>query len=216
VVGCGVGTNGQRALPSGLGSRPFWCRPCWIERVRVTRRPRSGQRRGISMKVMISAAAAAIALVATPGSADAQAFHFQNTPIPGFAYTGESRKLDWVGVSLTSIASEPVSGLVTFSLLDENQRPFASFSAPFYKEASWTAGPADLYRFELPFWDVDIRMSVDYDPDVGGADAIGWDGVVSYGSVPLPEPASWTMTLGGFGLIGGAMRHRRRAAFGFR
>ena len=37
--------------------------------------------------------------------------------------------------------------------------------------------------------------------------------VVTAGSVP--EPASWAMMLGGFGLVGGAMRSRRRASASF-
>ena len=32
---------------------------------------------------------------------------------------------------------------------------------------------------------------------------------------PAPEPASWAMMVGGFGLIGGAMRSRRKAAVRF-
>ena len=32
---------------------------------------------------------------------------------------------------------------------------------------------------------------------------------------PAPEPASWAMMLGGFGLVGGAMRGRRKAAVTF-
>ena len=31
----------------------------------------------------------------------------------------------------------------------------------------------------------------------------------------VPEPASWAMMLGGFGVIGGAMRSRRRSAVSF-
>jgi hypothetical protein len=36
------------------------------------------------------------------------------------------------------------------------------------------------------------------------------DGVIKVASVP--EPASWAMMVGGFGLIGGVMRRLRRAA----
>ena len=37
-----------------------------------------------------------------------------------------------------------------------------------------------------------------------------------YGSpAPAPEPASWAMMLGGFGLVGGAMRARRKAQVSF-
>ena len=35
------------------------------------------------------------------------------------------------------------------------------------------------------------------------------------GSAAVPEPASWAMMLGGFGLVGGAMRSRRKAAVSF-
>jgi hypothetical protein len=39
----------------------------------------------------------------------------------------------------------------------------------------------------------------------------------SFGDVssPAPEPASWALMLGGFGLVGGAMRSRRKAALNF-
>jgi hypothetical protein len=39
-----------------------------------------------------------------------------------------------------------------------------------------------------------------------------WSGAVNYNlGGAVPEPASWAMMLGGFGLVGGAMRSRRRA-----
>jgi PEP-CTERM motif len=40
-------------------------------------------------------------------------------------------------------------------------------------------------------------------------------GSVNPGPGGVPEPASWAMMLGGFGLVGGAMRSRRRAAVSF-
>jgi len=120
------------------------------------------------MKTRFCAIGAVVTLIAAPGSAALYVYQFENTPVPGFAYAGDNGKLIGLGVSLTSIASEPVSGLVTFSLLDDRQRPFANFSAPFYEECGWVADPVDFYHFELPIWDVDIRMTVDYDPGVGG------------------------------------------------
>ena len=33
--------------------------------------------------------------------------------------------------------------------------------------------------------------------------------------VPVPEPATWAMMIGGFGLVGGALRRRRRAVMSF-
>lgn len=43
----------------------------------------------------------------------------------------------------------------------------------------------------------------------------GSDIVIDPSQSPAPEPASWAMMLGGFGLIGGAMRARRKAAVTF-
>jgi hypothetical protein len=40
-------------------------------------------------------------------------------------------------------------------------------------------------------------------------------GIPDGASSPAPEPASWAMMVGGFGLIGGAMRSRRKAALSF-
>lgn len=38
---------------------------------------------------------------------------------------------------------------------------------------------------------------------------IGLSGIAFFGS-PVPEPATWAMIIGGFGLVGGALRARRR------
>jgi PEP-CTERM motif len=38
--------------------------------------------------------------------------------------------------------------------------------------------------------------------------ALATDGTVGPGAVP--EPATWAMMIGGFGMIGGALRYRRR------
>ncbi|HMI20647.1 MAG TPA: PEPxxWA-CTERM sorting domain-containing protein [Sphingomonas sp.] len=37
----------------------------------------------------------------------------------------------------------------------------------------------------------------------------------SGGTSPAPEPASWALMLGGFGMVGGALRSRRKAAVSF-
>jgi hypothetical protein len=49
--------------------------------------------------------------------------------------------------------------------------------------------------------------------DTGSANNPGFIGVT--GTPAVPEPASWALMLGGFGMIGGAMRSRRRAAVTF-
>ena len=51
----------------------------------------------------------------------------------------------------------------------------------------------------------------------GAADFIAFDNVTLGASIPgnAPEPASWAMMLGGFGVVGGVMRARRKAAVTF-
>jgi len=44
---------------------------------------------------------------------------------------------------------------------------------------------------------------------------IGNDGTGGGGTGAVPEPASWALMLGGFGMVGGAMRSRRRSAVSF-
>lgn len=43
-----------------------------------------------------------------------------------------------------------------------------------------------------------------------GANILEFDNVALSGTPGVPEPASWAMMLGGFGLVGGAMRSRKR------
>ena len=59
--------------------------------------------------------------------------------------------------------------------------------------------------------------SISFGNNSGGADIFGFDDF-SIGSLeqvtptPAPEPSSWAMMLGGFGLLGGTMRVRRKAS----
>lgn len=55
----------------------------------------------------------------------------------------------------------------------------------------------------------------------GGSLLVNWQGVQTFAGATVaiggavPEPTSWAMMLGGFGLVGGAMRSRRRQAVSF-
>jgi len=55
----------------------------------------------------------------------------------------------------------------------------------------------------------------------GGSLYVNWQGVQTFTGATValggavPEPASWALMLGGFGLVGGAMRSRRRQAVSF-
>lgn len=53
-------------------------------------------------------------------------------------------------------------------------------------------------------------------PDTTDSTAGAWlGGNVFLGTRAVPEPASWAMMLGGFGVVGGALRARRKAAVSF-
>jgi len=60
-----------------------------------------------------------------------------------------------------------------------------------------------------------IAHSINFGGTAGqtGYDNITFGSAVAQGGVP--EPASWAMMLGGFGLVGGAMRVRRKSAVSF-
>jgi len=57
----------------------------------------------------------------------------------------------------------------------------------------------------------------DINPSFNGMnfDLLEVGGTVTYYLGPVPEPASWALMLGGFGMVGGAMRSRRKAAVTF-
>jgi len=70
----------------------------------------------------------------------------------------------------------------------------------------------------LAFWDVNNGPSVAFENQIGNVNGYLVPGTNSAAftllSGSVPEPASWALMLGGFGLVGGAMR-RRRASVSF-
>jgi len=70
---------------------------------------------------------------------------------------------------------------------------------------------------DYAYWDINNGPSTAYENVLGNV--AGWVGPTSSTSFTLlssaPEPASWAMMLGGFGLVGAAMRHRRKLAVSF-
>jgi hypothetical protein len=68
------------------------------------------------------------------------------------------------------------------------------------------------------YWDINNGPSTAYQSGYGNlAGLYGPTGSTAFTllSSPAPEPASWAMMVGGFGLVGGAMRCRRKAAVTF-
>jgi len=64
--------------------------------------------------------------------------------------------------------------------------------------------------FTLSFFDADPAFAA-LNPGYGGFSSLLSNGKTVVGVSNAPEPASWAMMLGGFGLVGGAMRRRRTA-----
>lgn len=62
--------------------------------------------------------------------------------------------------------------------------------------------------------DVTLRLSQSLSYSVAGGSTYGADrlGKVSVGVAGVPEPASWALMIGGFGLVGAATRRRRMTA----
>ena len=67
-------------------------------------------------------------------------------------------------------------------------------------------GPEDV---DDPVGHVDYQLGTPFFGSLGGVFSIEQE---SGDAGAVPEPASWALMLGGFGMVGGAMRSRRRAA----
>ena len=69
------------------------------------------------------------------------------------------------------------------------------------------------------YWDINNGPSVAFENTIGNVNGNLFAGSNSTSFTltgdAVPEPASWAMMLGGFGLVGGAMRARRKAAISF-
>ncbi|MEM8918026.1 MAG: PEPxxWA-CTERM sorting domain-containing protein [Pseudomonadota bacterium] len=108
-----------------------------------------------------------------------------------------------------------VEGLLDGILAPASADSFTQFS---FNDVEFTA------VFDLSLADLNsllsdnvIELSLDLSPGVNLFDGNSFTSVViDYASAsPTPEPGSWAMMIGGFGLIGGAMRRRRRNSLHF-
>jgi len=82
---------------------------------------------------------------------------------------------------------------------------------PFNWSTSFTASlPWPEYQETyVPIFEDAVDGYLHFGPTDGGRVLIDVSGTA------VPEPASWALMLGGFGLVGGAMRSRKRAAVSF-
>lgn len=109
--------------------------------------------------------------------------------------------------------------------------PYVDFDIDIYNDY-WGGG----FTF-VPFSQIDGNPDYDYMLDIWGLSALtgepgdyhlapgtydldgGYDGLfrvtVSEATTAVPEPAAWAMMVGGFGVIGAAMRRRQRTSVSF-
>jgi PEP-CTERM motif len=88
--------------------------------------------------------------------------------------------------------------LATLNLTQQANTGCAPGSTGFY--CNWTAIGVSFSG---------IAKSIDFG---GGANFVAYDDITFGSATPgaVPEPATWAMMIGGFGMVGGAMRYRRR------
>ncbi|SIO16340.1 PEP-CTERM protein-sorting domain-containing protein [Parasphingorhabdus marina DSM 22363] len=108
-----------------------------------------------------------------------------------------------------------IEGLLTGALAPVGADSFTRFS---FNDVEFTA------VFDLSLADLNgllsdnvIELSLDLSGPVNIFDADSFTSVmIDYpSSSPTPEPASWAMMIGGFGLVGGAMRRSRKRRLRF-
>ena len=119
-----------------------------------------------------------------------------------FAITGTA--------ALTAGAVIPGDGLGSFDV-----RSYSASIAPITLAAGtyWFSLQNAVTTGGNPFyWDVNHGPSSAFQTSIGEIDS---ESFTLHSNGAVPEPASWALILGGFGLIGGAMRSRRKAVVSF-
>jgi hypothetical protein len=148
-----------------------------------------------------------------------------------FMGVASNKSSDKVG---TSLSTQLVSTTVTLSRDDGSSFLFKSIEfseyfdngnyQPFSTDVNFTFTFADgTTGTEKRTFSTDGKyLPTAFAFDVGPLSSLSWNAVTGSGvqfdnitlddvTAAVPEPASWAMMLGGFGLVGGAMRQRKRA-----
>ena len=141
-------------------------------------------------------AGAAITITFWNGALDTLLFS-RTVAVGAYSMTNTGYNWDIVSANISALALDAGNYYVSFQSSDN------------MTIAGFDSGLASLVQ---TYSANDANPSTDLDPypvDRYGAF------LLSSPSAPAPEPASWTLMLGGFGLVGGALRSRRQAAVSF-
>ena len=169
--------------------------------------------------------APANAAVLTTGAGDQLSLRFHKTfetapasdgsGVYSFALGTEPMSFDW-GIDAGLAAGGSVSALITLTNLGTG----ATFSYdPFYigNDDEYLNGSAEnSFRLEWATVGFDPNVNDTYQVNLTYNDATGaahsLDIFAKLGTGAVPEPATWAMMMLGLGMVGGAMRRRRRMA----
>ena len=176
-----------------------------------------------------SAAAAALAVgtLAMPAGA---ATLIGDSITAAYYFPNQASVYGGFGVSPTATftvgAGIEATGTVDGSLQQTFDFAASSLTLTYNNVASWTATDFNGWGFTNNSKAYDAITSVTgIDPArvtiTGNTLFVNWQGlsyaagnqiVVNFGAGAIPEPASWMMLIGGFGMVGAAMRRRRVAS----
>jgi len=194
------------------------------------------------MKKLLCGVAAMAMLVGCAGAASAQAVDFEDNATDTSFYPLVSDGFSFQGLNIYTWTNGPNSangtnnlifsgfpilmtkvGGGTFSVanLDAGQSWYASnqgatldLTGTRADSSTVTASLGLDFMFQTYALNgFDNLVSLSFSTTSNGYVAI--DNINGAATAAVPEPASWALMLGGFGLVGGAMRSRRKAAVAF-
>jgi len=148
------------------------------------------------------------------------------TTITGFSFGGWTFPGDTIGSVDWGISSSPDYAITGTALLTKGAGGVGAQGYDVYDYSAsvgsltlaagtyWFAlQNADAGNGDYVYWDINNGPSVAYENTIGNVNGYLQPGTNSTAftlyTSQAPEPASWALMLGGFGLVGGAMRRRR-------
>jgi hypothetical protein len=113
-------------------------------------------------------------------------------------------------------ATSAIAQSLTFNYIYASYDASAAYDpAGYFINGDYTQLTLDEDQFRQGMVTFNLNAGDSYGFYIYTTDGCCGPGFLLFGAAPAPEPASWAMMVGGFGLIGGAMRSRRRTAIRF-
>jgi len=148
-------------------------------------------------------AAITISAVAGPGTDLANLFVGDSFELDVTAFGPAGEAITNAGGNLTTTGGYHFTGYTVGNFSDDLSTTPVVFKLDFLADS---AGPAS-FTMNFTYFNTNLAS-------YGAIDSNTLDFRIR-AAAAAPEPASWAMMLGGFGLVGGAMRSRRKTAVAF-